>query len=75
MIGLRRVAVAAGIWIAAAAPAAPAAATKAASPAGEGSYFFCAMGQTIKYIGLFSGNAPLALAGAVGGGIACGMGW
>jgi hypothetical protein len=48
---------------------------KAPEPVGTGSYFFCAMGQTVKYFGLFTGNVGLTVAGAIGGSIACGMGW
>jgi len=47
----------------------------AADPVGGRKFFFCAMGQTLKYIGIFTGNVTLALTGAIGGGIACGMGW
>ena len=42
---------------------------------GGDNYFFCAASQCVKIIGLCSGNAALVLAGAVGGGIACGFGW
>jgi hypothetical protein len=42
---------------------------------GAANFFFCALGQTVKFLGLFSGNLPLTVAGAIGGGLACGLGW
>ncbi len=44
------------------------------SAVGGSDYFYCALGQTLKVVGLILGNVPLVLAGAVGGGIACGLG-
>ncbi len=44
------------------------------SAVGGEDYFYCCLGQTLKVIGLFTGNVALVVAGAVGGGIACGLG-
>lgn len=38
-------------------------------------YYVCAALQAVKIVGLFTANAPLVLAGAIGGGLACGFGW
>ena len=42
---------------------------------GGRSFYACAAFQTIKFWGLFTANVPLVVAGAIGGGLACGMGW
>ena len=42
---------------------------------GGDDYFVCAATQVIKYFGLFTGNVGFIVAGAIAGGIACGMGW
>jgi hypothetical protein len=63
--------------VGAAAPAPVSATVVTPAPAdvvGGDHYFFCAAGQTIKIVGLFTGNAGLVLVGAVGGGLACGFG-
>lgn len=38
-------------------------------------FYFCAAFQAVKIVGLFTANAPLVLAGAIGGGLSCGFGW
>jgi hypothetical protein len=38
-------------------------------------FYFCAAFQAVKLVGLFTANAPLVLAGAIGGGLSCGFGW
>ena len=38
-------------------------------------YYVCAALQAIKIVGLFTGNVPFVVAGAIGGGLACGFGW
>jgi hypothetical protein len=38
-------------------------------------FYVCAAFQAIKIVGLFTGNVPLVVTGAIGGGLACGFGW
>jgi hypothetical protein len=38
-------------------------------------FFFCAALQAVKVVGLFTANPTMVLAGAIGGGVACGFGW
>jgi hypothetical protein len=38
-----------------------------------GKWFFCAMAQTVKVVGLVTANPTFVLVGAIGGGIACGL--
>jgi hypothetical protein len=47
----------------------------AAEVVGGRQFYFCAAFQAIKIVGLFTANAPLVLAGAIGGGLSCGFGW
>jgi hypothetical protein len=54
---------------------APAVSLAPADATGGGNFYFCAAAQTFKIIGLFTANAGMVLAGAVAGGVACGMGW
>lgn len=43
-------------------------------PTGGAHYFYCALGQVVKYYGFFTANPALALTGAIVGGLACGFG-
>jgi hypothetical protein len=38
-------------------------------------FYMCAAFQAVKIVGLFTANGPLVLAGAIGGGLSCGLGW
>ena len=40
-----------------------------------GEYFFCGLFQAVKIASLCTGNVHGVLVGAIGGGLACGMGW
>lgn len=52
--------------------------TTGPSPNGDpvgGGFYFCALGQTLKIIGLFTANPGMVLGGAILGGVACGLGY
>jgi len=67
-------ALAAGIALA---PGAEARSSRVPAEDGVGArnFYFCAALQAVKVVGLFTANVPLVVGGAIGGGIACGMGW
>lgn len=40
-----------------------------------GSYFLCGLFQAVKYISLATGQVEGVVVGAIGSGLACGLGW
>jgi hypothetical protein len=53
-----------------------AAAARSASAVPVGAMnFWCALFQTIKVVSLVTGQLEGVVVGAIGGGLACGMGW